>query len=335
MCGFARVRTRALDIAVISSCLNADARRMTNNTLQQTAQNSGPAVARLEDQLDGPALDEQLEAVTRYVVVNVNGNLYGMATDTTVELMSATMSQVTRVPHSPSFISGVINHRGTIIPVIDARALLGFGMRGQEANQLSARFSEFREYYTEWLDTLENAVLDNAPFERGSDPARSRFGRWYASVMEGASDNCREELAEATISAIVKRMYAPYQRMFAIVQRVMELRNQDNTDEALSVIENTRTEDFAELCDLFDQVLGAIDRLYESMLVITEYGGQKAAIAVDGVSFVADCKDSDIEPLPDTADNTEFLSGLVHRADGSYILIADIGNIYTHACVSE
>ncbi|MCR9075837.1 MAG: chemotaxis protein CheW, partial [bacterium] len=108
-----------------------------------------------------------------------------------------------------------------------------------------------------------------------------------------------------------------------------------NTDEALSVIENTRTEDFAELCELFDQVLGAIDRLYDSMLVITEFGGQKAAIAVDGVSFVADCKDSDIEPLPDTADNTEFLSGLVHRPDGSYILIADIGNIYTHACVSE
>lgn len=279
--------------------------------------------------------DEQLEAVTRYVVVNVNGNLYGMETDSTVEMMSASMTQITRVPHSPEFISGVINHRGTIIPVIDSRALLGFQLRGQEVESLKKHFSQLESDHVAWLESLEQAVRDGTSFEKEVDPNRCNFGRWFNSVMDGTVTECRDDLLEPTVNGIIKQFDAPHQRIHSIAEKVLSLRDNGEQEQAIEMINNARDTDLHTMIDLFAKATEAISKIYESMLVITEHGGQKAAIAVDGVSFVADCKHSEIEPLPDTADNTEFLSGLVHRPDGSYILIADIPNIYTHACVNQ
>ncbi len=319
-------------IRLISGTPCVDCACMSTNTLPENNASETPNV-------DGTQIvhpqEEQLEAVTRYVVVNVNGNLYGMDTDSTVEMMSASMTQITRVPHSPAFISGVINHRGTIIPVIDARALLGFEIRGREVESLKKLFNQLESDHLAWLDALEHAVHDGTPFDKELDPTKCNFGKWFTSVMDGTVEDCNEDLLDPTVNGIVKQFDAPHQRIHSIAKRVMGLRDEGKTEQAIEIINSTRESDLHHMIEIFEKTTNAITKIYESMLVITEFGGQKAAIAVDGVSFVADCKDSEIEPLPDTAENTEFLSGLVHQTDGSYILIADIENIYAHACVGE
>lgn len=289
----------------------------------------------LTEQMVDLSNNEIAESVTRYVVVNVNGNLYGMATHSTVELMSSSMTQVTRVPHSPKFIRGVINHRGTIIPVIDARSLLGFQRRGQEASQLQEIFAGLKADHDTWLNAVEQSIKEGTPFTGPTDPTQCRFGVWYGQVMDGTVAQCKEQLCDSVINAIIKRFDTPHRRMHTVADHAIKLAEEGNKDKALSLISESRDRDLGAMNELFDHTYNAINKQYESMLVITEHGGQKAAIAVDGVSFVADCKDELVESLPDTADNTEFLSGLVHRPDGSYILIADLGNIYSTACVTN
>lgn len=289
----------------------------------------------LTEQMLDLSKSEIAESVTRYVVVNVNGNLYGMATNSTVELMSSSMTQVTRVPHSPKFIRGVINHRGTIIPVIDARALLGFEPRGQEASQLQEIFAGLKADHASWLDALEKSVKDGTPFGGPIDPTLCKFGVWYEQVMNGTVAQCKEQLCDSVINAIIKRIDTPHRRIHTVAEHVLRLAEDGDQEKAIELIRESRDRDLGAINELFDHTYNAINKQYESMLVITEHGGQKAAIAVDGVSFVADCKDESVESLPDTADNTEFLSGLVHRPDGSYILIADLGNIYSTACVTN
>ncbi len=303
----------------------------TNTAETQTPSDAAPLNAQVLDADSG----EPQEAVTRYVVVNVNGNHYGMDTDSTVEMMSASMTQITRVPHSLAFISGVINHRGTIIPVIDARGLLGFRTRNIEAEELKKLFKKLEADHVAWLKALEDAVVDGTTFEKATDPNRCAFGRWFNSVMDGTVEQCRDDLLDPVVHSIVKQFDVPHKRIHAIAERVLKHRDAGDNAEAMEIINKARETDLAAMCALFARAADAIDRIYESMLVITEHDAQKAALMVDGVSFVVDCKDSDIEPLPDTADNTEYLSGLVHRPDGSYILITDLGSIYAHACVSE
>jgi chemotaxis signal transduction protein len=66
------------------------------------------------------------------------------------------------------------------------------------------------------------------------------------------------------------------------------------------------------------------------MMVITEHEGKKLGLIVDAVHSVFDCDESQIDVLPDSTANAEFLHGLVHQPDGSYILIANIEQIYAN-----
>jgi len=44
------------------------------------------------------------------------------------------MLQITKVPNAPSFVSGVVNLRGRVIPVIDLRAKLGLNTKEYDKN---------------------------------------------------------------------------------------------------------------------------------------------------------------------------------------------------------
>lgn len=286
-------------------------------------------------ELETDTLSEVAEDVTRYVVVDINHNNYGINTASTVELMSSAVAHVTRVPHSPKFISGVINHRGTIIPVVDMRSLLGFEPRSAEADKLKAMFTKLKNDHIAWLNALQDAIYTNVTFNKATDPTMCAFGKWYISVMDGTSPMSGMVEDDPVLKSLFDRFDVPHKNIHGIAKKALQFKEGGAVDKAISLIDRARETDLAEMIQLFDLVFDAVSTRLDSMMVITEVGSRKAAIAVDAVSFVADCVDDQIEPLPDTADNTEFLSGLVHQGDGSYILISDLEHIYSIACPQE
>lgn len=302
---------------------------------QTTAQEQSTAVIDNNDLLAGIGEEEAAQAVTRYVVVEVNHNLYGVSTESTVELTSAEMTQITRVPQSPSYIAGVLNHRGTIIPVVDMRELLGFVPRSSEAERLSTLFNKLKDDHIAWLAALQDAVYLDKEFTKATDPNKCNFGKWYNSVIDGSANMSTMVMGDPILQSLFERFNAPHQSIHGIAESVLRTKNQGRVEEAIAMINKVRETELKTMCDLFDQVLEAISTKLESMLVITEVGDRKAAVSVDSVMYVADCRDDAIEVLPDTADNTEFVSGLVYQDDGTYILIVDLDHIYSTACPEE
>jgi purine-binding chemotaxis protein CheW len=63
------------------------------------------------------------DAEEQLVVFALGTETYGLRIDVVREII--TLQQVTRVPHAPEFVEGVINLRGRVIPVIDLRRRLG------------------------------------------------------------------------------------------------------------------------------------------------------------------------------------------------------------------
>lgn len=57
------------------------------------------------------------------VVFALGDELYGVRIGVVREII--TWQQVTRVPHTPDYVEGVINLRGRVIPVVDLRCRLG------------------------------------------------------------------------------------------------------------------------------------------------------------------------------------------------------------------
>lgn len=66
----------------------------------------------------------------RYLTFFLGDEQYGIAIDRIKEIIA--IMKVTYVPKTPAYIRGVINLRGSIIPVVDTR--LRFGMEPKEAD---------------------------------------------------------------------------------------------------------------------------------------------------------------------------------------------------------
>lgn len=71
-------------------------------------------------------------AATQYLTFRMAGEVFGLTIDRVREVLD--YPAVTRVPRMPDFMLGVINLRGSVVPVVDLR--LRFGMR-QEARTVN------------------------------------------------------------------------------------------------------------------------------------------------------------------------------------------------------
>ncbi|MEF3191100.1 MAG: chemotaxis protein CheW [Campylobacterales bacterium] len=70
----------------------------------------------------------------RYLTFKLENELYGIDIFRIKEIIA--MMNVTKVPRTPAYVSGVINLRGAIIPIVDTR--LRFGMEPKEPEMQTA-----------------------------------------------------------------------------------------------------------------------------------------------------------------------------------------------------
>lgn len=274
----------------------------------------------------------QRSDVTRYVIVEMNSSSYGFPTDATVELMSSSAAAVTRVPKSPRYVRGVINHRGSIIPVVDTRSLLGLPTVAAQGQKFADALRQREAEHVEWLDALENSIKIGDKFEKQRDPTKCAFGRWHGELLNDNRKMQQLTRCDNTARTIVSAMDAPHRQIHRLAEELLEMRAQGRIDEAVERLDHARNTSLADLRQMIRRLTKAVSGGFRTMLVITELGDRRAAFEVDAVHTVKDCAADDIEPLPDSAGGGEFMRGLVHQPDGGYVLICDVERMYELAC---
>jgi purine-binding chemotaxis protein CheW len=71
---------------------------------------------------------DSITEVRQYLTFKLDSEVYALDVATVREVLDFTT--VTRIPRTPEFMRGVINLRGSVVPVVDLR--LAFGMSGTE-----------------------------------------------------------------------------------------------------------------------------------------------------------------------------------------------------------
>ena len=66
---------------------------------------------------------KQIEDTDKYLIFRSGGILFGIHSDSVKEIITET--RITLIPVLPEHISGVVNLRGLIVPIVDIRRLLG------------------------------------------------------------------------------------------------------------------------------------------------------------------------------------------------------------------
>jgi purine-binding chemotaxis protein CheW len=134
------------------------------------------------DAVAGPAVDDSGAVAGTGVVVRFGGGRYALPMSAIAEV--GRVARMTRVPGLPSWIAGVSNWRGRILPVVDLRPLLGV-----PANDLK---DDARVVVTgdetvsvgllvevvEGVATLPTGELATPPATVGNDAAELLAGQW-------------------------------------------------------------------------------------------------------------------------------------------------------------
>ncbi len=77
-------------------------------------------------------MEEKISTATQYLTFTLDQELFALNIDKVREVLDC--STVTKVPQMPDYICGVINLRGSVVPVVDLRRKFNMGLAEKTVN---------------------------------------------------------------------------------------------------------------------------------------------------------------------------------------------------------
>jgi purine-binding chemotaxis protein CheW len=121
----------------------------------------------------------------------LNGRRHAFRADDVVQVVQ--MVEISPLPGAPAVIEGIVNVRGTIVPVFDLRARLGVPARGIDPTQhlvilaTGARSSAVRVDVAEDFVTIPDADIAASLADSGVGQAGSRHVAGVAATPDGTT----------------------------------------------------------------------------------------------------------------------------------------------------
>lgn len=182
---------------------------------------------------------------------------------------------ITKIPHMAGHMRGVLNLRGTIIPLLDMRSLFGLEALSSRTDFLQVHIQSHKN----WVDKLLETIDTKKPFELSLDPHKCAFGIWYDSYT---SDN-------NMVAHQLKKIDEPHKRLHAIGAEVMGLIKEE-TPESTQKIEELKEELTETIIPALMSTLERTDEMFKDsireMIIVLEFSNTKIGLIVDEVHSV-------------------------------------------------
>lgn len=246
-----------------------------------------------------------------WVLFKLAEQTYGLPTAQTLEMV--VLRQVNGVPHSHPAMRGVINLRGTILPVIDLRHLLGMESRQKEIIELGTLLEARKQDHINWLEELNHCVRNKREFGLALDPTQCRFGRWY---YQFETDN-------PELKVLLPRFERPHNRIHLLGSEVVEHMRNGQQREAIALVEGEGSGILSRLLELFDDTIKTVRTSANEIVIVVQVDGRKVGIIVDDVDEVSEIQPEAVrDPHQAHGSFPDFLSGVTTGADHTQMLLS-------------
>lgn len=247
-----------------------------------------------------------------WVLLELNDVIYATSCESVLSLNQ--LPEVTPLPKSPPEVRGVINFRGRLIELVDTRRILGIKSITDEIEDFDTMMNQRYQDHTNWLNTLETTVKNDTEFTLTTDPHKCAFGKWYDSY-NGKNTNI---MFLSTFAKFDK----PHKEIHEIAIKAKELILSGNKQAAIDLIESTRNTKLKEMLGLFDDLKDAYkNSRKEIVVVIGEDESKCIGLSVDQITAIEHLSEFDENLVKDSMTETEYLSGIAKRKDGSVVII--------------
>lgn len=121
----------------------------------------------------------ELEAIASYLSFTLEKETFALNVSKVLEILE--VEHITKVPHSPDFMRGVVNLRGQILPVIDTRVKFGLAPAEFTVNTCIVVINIFSDDEELVLGALVDAVLEVAELGQEDIQSPPKIGNKFKS----------------------------------------------------------------------------------------------------------------------------------------------------------
>ncbi len=234
-----------------------------------------------------------------------------------IELSADLLNAPAKFNSTSPNVSGFVDHRGSVLPIVDFRKALGAKTYREEVDEIRKFILAKEQDHVEWLEALRVSARTGAPFQKATDPTLCNFGQWYERTKSSP-----ELLREVTgTSIILNQLFtqfdAPHRRIHALADKVLRLSADGQIDEAAALIEKAWNTDLASIKRLFKDFIHQFELFFQPVSVVVEADGSRFVLSVDSFLAVSDIEPQDYRELP------EVTSGTIQQLCSSSVFYGD------------
>lgn len=222
------------------------------------------------------------------------------------------LSKITPLPNSPVEVRGVVNFRGKIIELIDTRVLLNSKSIDKEIKEFCEMMDCRLQDHLNWINTLQDCILNGKEFTLTTDPHKCAFGKWY--------DNFKTN--DSILTFELAKFDKPHKTIHQIGLVAVEMLKNNNTDDAIDLINMTKNVELQQMIHLFTDVKKAYANSRREILVVLGETEQNAiSISVDEIVAIEHLFEIDYKLIKESVTDTKYLTGIGKRKDGSAVYL--------------
>lgn len=244
-------------------------------------------------------------------------NTFALSSQAIIELFADLLLAPAKFRSTSPNVSGFVDHRGSVLPIVDFRKALGAKTYREEVEDIRHFILAKEQDHIDWLDALKTSAKTGVPFQKATDPTLCNFGQWYERTK-----NNPELLREVTGSNIVLNQLftqfdAPHRRIHALADQVLRLSESGKIEEATALIDRAWETDLASMKRLFKEFIHQFELCFQPVSVVVETHDSKFVLSVDSLLAVSDIDPQDYRELP------AMTSGTIQQLCSSSVFVGE------------
>ena len=150
--------------------------------------------------------------------------------------ISQEMGKIRSVPAKAKGLMGMVEFQNHAVPVLDFANMLGFASGMENSKELIQLFTDKEKDHIDWIEALEDGLLNGTPFVKAKAPHKCAFGQWYDHF----------EIRDETLREVLSEFEEPHRQIHAMADKLLDMRVK--LMQQLDFKNNTIDPGYSDLC---------------------------------------------------------------------------------------
>ncbi|MGN0711172.1 MAG: chemotaxis protein CheW [Anaerovoracaceae bacterium] len=214
-----------------------------------------------------------------WLILKVRDQHYAVSCQDVLSIMIADM-EVTPVSGYSGEVKGVMDFRGSVIPVMELRNVLGEIGFDEEHQEFIYMMEERKEDHRNWVNELVRCTTCGERFTLAKDPHQCKFGKWY--------DNFKP--SNQAVAFDLRKIEEPHRLLHETAQLIedsMKLPEGERETQINNLLAKAEKEYMKKVLALLDDLKEIYKSGFREMcIVLSNEEGKMLALLVDEVKSV-------------------------------------------------